>query len=194
MKQIGSGQTMTVKEVVKLFNCDERTIQRAVKELFPEIVKNGIETRLNELQVTAIKLKLDSHHNLVSTDELPKTKLEKNLLIQQAMILQQELIDELQAEKQQLENRVNLLIHDAKTFTSSELAKELNLRSARELNQVLKDKGIQYKVNSTWVLTAMYSNEGFESIKQEELENGKIIYNRHWTGKGRDFILNFLQD
>lgn len=187
-------ETMTVKEIAELFKCDERTIQRAVKELFPEIVKQGIETRLDELQVTAIKLKIEKNYSLDTVDGLPKTKLEKTLLIQQALIFQQEIINELQLEKQQLENRVNLLIHNGKTYTSTEIAKELGLTSAIQLNKILEEKGVQYKVNNTWVLTAIYSGEDFDSIKLEELDNGKRIYNRHWTGKGRDFILNLLQD
>lgn len=106
---------------------------------------------------------------------------------------QAEIIEKQQAQITQSENRIKLLIHNEKTYTSTEIAKELGFKSATQLNKILEEKGIQYKVNKTWVLSAMYSGEGFESIKQEELENGSIVYNRHWTGKGRDFILNIFQ-
>jgi len=99
-----------------------------------------------------------------------------------------------QKEKLLLQDNLNRLIHDKKTYTTTEIAKELNLKSATVLNKMLEDKKVQYKLNGTWVLSASYSDQGLESIKQQELDNGKIIYNRHWTGKGRDFILDLLKD
>lgn len=34
-----------------------------------------------------------------------------------------------------------------------------------------------------------YSDKEYVSIKQTELENGKIIYDRKWTGLGRNFLI-----
>lgn len=93
-------------------------------------------------------------------------------------------------EKEQIEAEKNRLIHDSKTYTATEIAKELGYRSATALNKDLEEKKIQYKVNGTWVLTSRYSEKGYQSIKQIELENGKIIYDRKWTGKGRDWLIN----
>lgn len=187
MNELSKEKMMTVKEVSSILGYDESTLRKIGKELFPEIFKNGVKTYLNEMQITAIKI------NLGKNSELPKTELEKELLIQQAMIFQQEKIKTLQTKLIEAERRVNLLIHDQKTYTTTEIAKELNFKSATALNKLLEELGVQYKVNDTWVLSAMYSGNDFESIKQQELENGVIIYNRHWTGKGRDFILNFVE-
>ena len=76
--------------------------------------------------------------------------------------------------------------------TTSEIAKELGLSSATKLNNLLSEKKIQYKQNKTWLLYSKYSELGLVSIKQDVLDNGKIIYDRKWTGKGRDFILNLF--
>lgn len=75
----------------------------------------------------------------------------------------------------------------------TEIAKELNLKSATELNKMLADKRIQYKVNDTWVLYSDYSNLGYEDIKQEVLDSGKVIYHRKITQLGREFILGLFQ-
>lgn len=93
-------------------------------------------------------------------------------------------------EKEQIEAEKNRLIHDSKTYTTTEIAKELGYKSATALNKDLESKKIQYKVNGTWVLTSRYSDKGYQSIKQIELDNGKIIYDRKWTGKGRDWLIN----
>ena len=74
----------------------------------------------------------------------------------------------------------------------AEIAKELGLSSATKLNNLLSEKKIQYKQNKTWLLYSKYSELGLVSIKQDVLDNGKIIYDRKWTGKGRDFILNLF--
>ena len=94
-------------------------------------------------------------------------------------------------EKRKLvEERNQKLIHNNKTYTATEIAKELGFKSATAMNKDLEEKKIQYKVNGTWVLCARYSELGYVDIKQTELENGNIIYNRRWTGKGRDWLIN----
>ncbi len=93
----------------------------------------------------------------------------------------------IEAEKQR-----NKLIHQTKLYTTSEIAKESGLRSATQLNNLLAEKKVQYKQNKTWLLYSKYAECGYVSIKQTPLDNGTIIYDRKWTGTGRDFILNLL--
>lgn len=95
-------------------------------------------------------------------------------------------------EAKEAKDYVERLTHDAKTYTTSEVAKELKLKSANQLNKILEEKGIQYKLNGTWLLYSNYSDKNYVSIKQTTLDNGKIIYDRRWTGIGRDFIINLL--
>jgi prophage antirepressor-like protein len=93
-------------------------------------------------------------------------------------------------EKQVAEEKVDKLVHTKKTYTTTEIAKELGFKSARALNSKLKEDGVQFKQNGTWVLKSEFANNGYMETKQIELENGKIIYNSHWTGEGRLFLLN----
>ena len=123
-------------------------------------------------------------HGMYATDELLDNP---DLLIEVATRLKEERVARLEAEKQR-----DKLLHQNKLYTTSEIAKELGLSSATKLNNLLSDKKIQYKQNKTWLLYSMYSELGLVSIKQEILDNGKIIYDRKWTGKGRDFVLNLF--
>jgi len=91
--------------------------------------------------------------------------------------------------RQLLENKVHSLTHASKLYTTSEIAKELNFKSATALNLQLNEDDIQYKQNGTWLLYSKYSDKNFVSIKQDILDNGKIIYDRKWTGVGRDFLI-----
>ena len=108
MNELSTEKTMTVKEVAKVLGVAISTCNHGVKKLFPEEVRNGITTYLNEVQVTKLKLYLESHHNLSSTGKLSdvKTNLEKQLLVQQAMNIQQELIEESNIKIKNLKVRV----------------------------------------------------------------------------------------
>lgn len=87
-----------------------------------------------------------------------------------------------------------ILMHVNTTYTATEIAKELNMKSANELNKALSDMKVQYKVGKTWVLYSQYSNKGYEEIKQETLDNGKVVYHRKFTQLGRDFIINLFKN
>jgi len=84
---------------------------------------------------------------------------------------------------------IKKLTHDGKLYTATELAKELGIRSAEQMNKQLEEMQIQYKVNNTWVLRSWYADKGYTSIKQMELESGRLVYDRKWTGTGREFLL-----
>lgn len=85
-----------------------------------------------------------------------------------------------------------ILMHVNKTYTMTEIAKEIGLKSANELNKILAEKKIQYKSNGTWVMYSDYIDLGYESIKQEALDNGHVIYHRRITQLGRKFILGLF--
>lgn len=90
------------------------------------------------------------------------------------------------------ERRNAILTHVNKTYTMTEIAKELGLKSATQLNKMLAEKKIQYQVNGTWVMYSQYSTLGYEEIKQEVLDTGRVIYHRRITQLGREFILNLF--
>lgn len=92
------------------------------------------------------------------------------------------------------EHKNAILMHVNKTYTATEIAKELGLRSAVQLNKILAEKKIQYQVNGTWVMCSKYSDCGYEEIKQEVLDTGRVIYHRRITQLGRKFILNLLEN
>lgn len=106
-----------------------------------------------------------------------------------------ELLTKLKEERQarkEAERKNAILMHVNKTYTVTEIAKELNLNSAIQLNKLLSKKKIQYQVNGTWVMYSRYSNLGYEEIKQEVLDSGRVIYHRRITQMGREFILSLF--
>jgi prophage antirepressor-like protein len=125
-------------------------------------------------------------HGMYAIDELLDNP---DLLIKAATQLKVERKARLEAENQR-----NKLIHQGKLYTTGEIAKELNLSSATKLNNLLAEKKIQFKQNGTWLLYSKYSEMDLISIKQQQLDNGKVIYDRKWSGTGRDFILDLFKN
>ena len=101
-------------------------------------------------------------------------------------------LKEERAARVEAEKQVAVLTHVNKTYTCTEVAKELGFKSAIELNNRLKELGIQYKINHTWVPYTKYSTLGWFDIKQEVSDNGHIIYHRKITGIGRKGIINLF--
>lgn len=122
----------------------------------------------------------------VTRPQLPKDYLSAL----KALVESEEEKQRISLEKAKIEEEKNRLIHQGKLYTTTEIAKELGFKSAKAFNEFLKEKKIQYKVNNTWVLASRFSELGYTEIKQTELDTGKIIYNRKWTGTGRDWLIN----
>lgn len=102
-------------------------------------------------------------------------------------------LKEERAARVEAERKNAILMHVNKTYTMTEIAKELGMKSAIQLNKLLAEKKIQYQVNGTWVFYSQYSDLGYEEIKQEILDSGKVIYHRRITQMGREFILKLLE-
>lgn len=106
------------------------------------------------------------------------------------------LATELKMERQkrlETEKTNAILMHVNKTYTATEIAKELGFKSAIALNNDLVSKKVQFKQNETWVLYSQHADKGYTEIKQSVLDSGKIIYDRRWTQLGREFLLKLYE-
>lgn len=129
-------------------------------------------------------------HGIYATDDVIDNILNNpDFGIQLLTKLKEERVARVEAER-----RNAILMHVNKTYTVTEIAKELGLKSAIQLNKILAEKKIQYQVNGTWVMYSKYSNLGYEEIKQEVLDSGRVIYHRRITQLGREFILQLFAD
>lgn len=129
-------------------------------------------------------------HGIYATDNVIDNILNNpDFGIQLLTKLKEERVARVEAERKNA-----ILMHVNKTYTVTEIAKELGIKSAIQLNKILAEKKIQYQVNGTWVMYSKYSNLGYEEIKQEVLDSGRVIYHRRITQLGREFILQLFAD
>lgn len=91
---------------------------------------------------------------------------------------------------------VDEILSSTDTMSITQIAKDYGL-SGRRLNQILHERGIQYKVNNQWVLYAKYAGAGYTKSHTHRYEKvaGRIGTNIQtvWTQKGRLLIHNTLE-
>lgn len=81
-------------------------------------------------------------------------------------------------------------------FTVEQIAKDYGL-SARALNNLLKQEGLQYKRGEQWFLYARYADQGLTHSKTQKIKHsdGSVEYKMYtcWTARGRRFIHELLR-
>ncbi len=152
---LGVKQKMTTKEVADILGVDVKTVQRAALSLDMDVERSGSSHTMlfNEAQVTAIKLEIENHSKVNALT--PKTNLERQLIIQQAMQIQAEMIEELQNKVSRLEPAANFayqLCSSKDTIEIGECAKVLNKNIGRNRlfeflrnSNVLQSNNIPYQ-------------------------------------------------
>jgi DNA-binding Lrp family transcriptional regulator len=148
VKALSTDPKMTVKEVSEILKLDRRTIQMKVKELFPDMVKERETTYLNQTQVTMVKLSCEKTFAV-------KTEMEKDLIIQQAMMFQNEKVANLLAKNEILQ----IELDESKQYHSVKRVKMLGYIpevSARKAWNPLKKWSIENNYRIISIFDANY--------------------------------------
>ena len=155
--------TMTIQEIADALGYEQDTIRKKVKELFPEIVKNGIQTRLKEIHVHEIKKYL-APRTLALKSEVENATTSLDIEEMTVKVLQYHMAE---AERLRTENerqREQLAIEAPKvdfynavtgskdTIDIGEAAKVLAIKGIgrNKLFELLRDKGILMQNNQPY--------------------------------------------
>jgi phage antirepressor YoqD-like protein len=101
------------------------------------------------------------------------------------------LLDKIKEEREarlRAEKKIEQLLNDNKTYSTTEVARELGFINAVEFNKWLERQGVLYRVNKNWLAKTDYTK--YFVINLEALESGRVVYHRRITRLGREFILN----
>lgn len=148
-------KTMTVREVAEVLNVTPEAIKKHIRELYPNMIKNGVATLLTEEQITEIKRKMLPTTSVVGSI----TRLEMMQNIQRDMqwliSFNEELRKENEQQKQQLAEQkpkvdvYNRIADGRGCFTVNQAAKALKLPYGNKtLFKKLKELGILNQDNS----------------------------------------------
>lgn len=86
----------------------------------------------------------------------------------------------------------DLVLQNDSLLSITQIAKDFGL-SAIRLNQILKEKGVQYKQSDQWFLYQKYADKGYTSSKTTVLDAERSVMHTYWTQKGRLFIYDLLK-
>lgn len=179
------------------------------------VVNNGARRELQDYAVT-----IDMAKELCMMSKTAKGKeirqyfiqVEKNwnspeMIIQRALEISNARVKELQAQNKnltlQLEesnkkaNYLDIILGTTDLLATTQIAADYGY-SARAFNQLLKEVGIQHKVNGQWILYKAYMGKGYVGSKpftfKDKAGKDHSRLNTYWTQKGRKLIYDVLKE
>lgn len=87
----------------------------------------------------------------------------------------------------------DLILQSTDTMNTTQIGVDYGL-SAKELNKILHNSGVQYRSGGQWILYAKYKDKGYVDTKTVPIGVGKTTTQTVWTQKGRKFIYEILKE
>lgn len=115
--------------------------------------------------------------------------LERNEELQLENSIQKQQIGELKPKA----TYYDLVLQNKSLLSVSKIAKDYGM-SARALNTLLHDLGVQYKQGDIWLLYAKYQDKGYTQTSTYALDEEHSKVSTKWTQQGRLFIYDLLKD
>ncbi|REI11768.1 phage antirepressor [Staphylococcus felis] len=87
----------------------------------------------------------------------------------------------------------DLILQNKSLLSVTKIAKDYGM-SARGLNKLLHELGVQYKQGDIWLLYAKHQDKGYTHTSTYALDEERSKVTTKWTQKGRLFIYDLLKD
>lgn len=153
-------------------------------EVLPSIRKNGMYL-LPKDYPSALRALADSEEQRMALEASNATLAAENE--RQAQVI---------AEFEPIRQYVDIILESPDALATSQIAADYGM-SAQELNKILRDGGVQHKVNGQWLLYKKHMNKGYTKSKTFQFthSDGRADTKLHtqWTQKGRLMIHNILE-
>ena len=144
-------------------------------------------------------------HGLYATDELldnpdliiqMATKLKEEREARKALEIENKVQSQQIAELQPKATYYDLILQCKDLLSMTEIAKDYG-KSAKGMNKLLNEFGIQYKQGGVWFLYAKYQDKGYTQTKTQNYNRpdgtqGSKVH-MYWTQKGRLFLYDLLK-
>ena len=126
-----------------------------------------------------------------------ETDKRKELEASNAMLLaENERQAQMIAEFEPIRQYVDTILESTAAMATSQIAADYGM-SAQELNKILRDEGVQHKVNGQWLLYKKHMNKGYTKSKTIKFNHSDgrpdTKLSTQWTQKGRLMIHNILE-
>lgn len=153
-------------------------------EVIPSIRKSGMYL-LPKDYPSALRALADSEEQRMALEASNATLAAENE--RQAQVI---------AEFEPIRQYVDIILESPDALATSQIAADYGM-SAQQLNKILRDEGVQHKVNGQWLLYKKHMNKGYTKSKTFQFthSDGRADTKLHtqWTQKGRLMIHNILE-
>lgn len=145
-----------------------------------ELLRTGVATVSNDDEAIAYAMQ-------VLSNRLEQARQEKAMLEQQNNYLSNEIRQ--QAPKVKY---VDDVLQSARTYTSTQMAKELDMKTAEQLHKKLKEMGVMFYQSGQWMLTATHCGKGYTRPRTTAFTRSDGSQGTNtittWTETGRLFL------
>ena len=148
-------------------------------DVLPAIRKHGVYA-MDDL--------LNDPDALITALTAYKEEKEKVAQLQEENLQKTQMITEMQPKA----TYYDLILQSASLVPITSIAKDYGM-SAKRLNSLLADHGIQFKQGKTWFLYQKYAEQGYTSSKTHAIDAEHSVMHTYWTQKGRLFLYDFLK-
>lgn len=148
-------------------------------DVLPAIRKHGVYA-MDDL--------LNDPDALITALTAYKEEKEKVAQLQEENLQKTQMISELSPKA----TYYDLILQSASLVPITSIAKDYGM-SAKRLNSLLAENGIQFKQGKTWFLYQKYAEQGYTSSKTHAIDAEHSVMHTYWTQKGRLFLYDFLK-
>lgn len=114
---------------------------------------------------------------------------EKAQALQIENIQQKQIINEMQPKASYYDS----ILQNNTLMSVTQIAKDYGM-SAKKMNSLLHELGVQYKQGGIWFLYEKYQCDGYTQSKTFPTADGENRFHTYWTQKGRLFIYHLLKN
>jgi prophage antirepressor-like protein len=158
----------------------ERFEKWVFDEVLPSIRKHGMYA-VDEL--------LSNPDLFISVLQDLKAEREKKQALELEVAQNKQIISELQPKA----SYYDLILQNKSIMPISKIAKDYGM-SAKRMNALLHELGIQYKMGKTWLLYQGYADKGYTQSRTYAIDVDKSALHTYWTQKGRLFLYDILKN
>ena len=155
---------------------------------FKHWVTADVLTAIRKHGVYAMDDLLNDPDALITALTAYKEEKEKVAQLQEENLQKTQMITEMQPKA----TYYDLILQSASLVPITSIAKDYGM-SAKRLNSLLADHGIQFKQGKTWFLYQKYAEQGYTSSKTHAIDAEHSVMHTYWTQKGRLFLYDFLK-
>ena len=157
-------------------------------EVLPQLRQTGSYT-MTKQDSYMIEDPIERAKRWIEEQEEKKMLEKENKKLLQDTKIQQQVIGELQPKA----DYTDIILKSNSSMNVSQIAKDYGM-SAKKLNSILHDLGVQYKSNGQWLLYSNFHDKGYTKSETGTYDNGNQTYvHTKWTQKGRLFLYELLK-